>query len=62
MSLKNWRESAEIISVSKCCASFILSAVFPMAVGPTIEMRYFAVVLIRFLFFGLSKIDKSAEF
>jgi len=55
MSLKNWRESAEIISVSKCCASFILSAVFPMAVGPTIEMRYFAVVLIRFLFLDCQK-------
>jgi len=33
-----------------------------MAVGPTIEIRYFDVVLIRLLFIWLAKIDKSPEY
>jgi hypothetical protein len=41
ISLKNCLESAEIISVLKCCASLMLSAVLPIAVGPTIAIRYF---------------------
>ena len=33
-----------------------------MAVGPTMEIRYFDVVLISILFLELSKIDKSLGF
>jgi len=40
ISLKNCLESAEIISVLKNLASDMLNAVFPIAVGPTIEIRY----------------------
>jgi len=41
ISLKNCLESAEIISVLKCCANFMLKAVLPIAVGPTIEISVF---------------------
>jgi len=46
ISLKNCLESAEIISVLKCLASLILKAVLPMAVGPTMEIKYFGGVFI----------------
>src|SRR5690606_24098078 len=38
ISLKNCRESAEMISVWKCWANWMARAVFPMAVGPTTAM------------------------
>jgi len=45
ISLKNWRESQETISVLKCFAKSMANLVFPIPVGPTTE--------IKFLFFTL---------
>jgi len=39
ISLKNCRESAEMISVFRCCATCMARAVLPTAVGPTIEIN-----------------------
>ncbi len=43
ISLKNCRLSQEIISQRKCFAKVILKAVFPIAVGPIMVIRYFKI-------------------
>jgi hypothetical protein len=55
ISLKNCLESAEIISVLKCFAYFMLKAVLPIAVGPTMAIKN--LVMVQFITIFMAKFN-----